>query len=90
MALTTLTSLVLRGPSWTVAHVGDTRAWLLRGGDCVQLTQDHVFEEAFQRSRLTRAMGLDDRVRIAHAQGDLRVAMPSCSPATACCRGRNC
>ena len=72
-ALTTLTAVVLRGPSWTVAHVGDTRAWLLRGGDCVQLTQDHAFEEAFQRSRLTRAMGLDDSVRIDFAQGDLRV-----------------
>lgn len=70
-ALTTLTALVLRAQSWTLAHVGDTRAWLLRGGDCIQLTQDHAFEEAFQRSRLTRAVGLDDRVRVDYAHGEL-------------------
>ncbi len=72
VAMTTLTSLVLRGEAWTVAHVGDTRAWLVRGGDCAQLTQDHAFEEAFQRSRLTRALGLDDTVRLDIDQGELR------------------
>src|SRR6195952_3920152 len=64
IAMTTLTALVLQGHAWTVAHVGDTRAWLVRDGQCSQLTQDHAFEEAFQRSRLTRAVGLDDQVRI--------------------------
>ena len=29
-ALTTLTAIALRGQTWTVAHVGDTRAWLCR------------------------------------------------------------
>ena len=29
-ALTTLTALVLQGQTWTLAHVGDSRAWLLR------------------------------------------------------------
>ncbi len=72
IAMTTLTALVLRGQAWTVAHVGDTRAWLVRDGECVQLTQDHAFEEAFQRSRLMRAIGLDDRVRIDFEQGELR------------------
>lgn len=73
LAMTTLTTLVLRGQAWTLAHVGDTRAWLIRGGSCVQLTQDHAFEEEFQRSRLQRAIGLDDRVRIDFSQGDLRI-----------------
>lgn len=72
IAMTTLTAIVLRGHAWTLAHVGDTRAWLMRGADCVQLTQDHAFEEAFQRSRLTRAVGLDDRVRIDFEAGELR------------------
>ncbi len=72
-ALSTLTALVLRGQSWTVAHVGDTRAWLLRDGVLSQLTQDHAFEEAFQRSRLQRALGLDDVVRIDFEQGEARV-----------------
>ena len=74
-AMTTLTALVLRGHAWTLAHVGDTRAWLLRGpdSDCVQLSQDHGFDHPDQRSRLTRAVGLDDRVRIDFMQGELQV-----------------
>src|SRR5215218_2793667 len=43
-AMTTLTALVLRGHSYTLAHVGDSRGWLVREGRCEQLTQDHVFE----------------------------------------------
>ncbi len=78
-AMTTLTALVLRGHAYTLAHVGDTRAWLLRGiGDapdkgCVQLSQDHCFDHPDQRSRLTRAVGLDDRVHIDFLQGELQV-----------------
>jgi serine/threonine protein phosphatase PrpC len=78
-AMTTLTALVLRGHAWTLAHVGDTRAWLLRGAvdapdhGCVQLSQDHAFDHPDQRSRLTRAIGLDDRVRIDFLQGELQI-----------------
>ena len=70
-ALTTLTALVLQGHTWTVAHVGDTRAWLLRDGECVQLTQDHALDHPDLRSQLTRAMGLDDSVRVDFLQGEL-------------------
>lgn len=71
-AMCTLTALVLQGHSYTVAHVGDTRAWLLRDGDCIQLTQDHCFEQPDMRSRLTRALGLDDGVRLDYVQGELQ------------------
>jgi len=73
-ALATLTALVLRGHSWTLAHVGDSRAWLLRGGECTQLTQDHALagSEAVG-SRLTRAIGLDEHVQIDFLQGELQV-----------------
>ncbi len=71
-AMTTLTALVLRGHSYTLAHVGDSRAWLLRDGAFTQLTQDHVFDHPDLRSRLTRALGLDDAVRIDYEQGELR------------------
>jgi serine/threonine protein phosphatase PrpC/serine/threonine protein kinase len=76
-ALTTLTALALQGQTWTLAHVGDTRAWLWRpgpqGGELSVLTQDHAFDHPDQRSRLTRAMGLDDGVRLDFAQGDVRL-----------------
>ena len=74
-ALTTLTALVLHGQSYTLAHVGDTRAWLVRADDeeALALTQDHAFEHPDMRSRLTRAIGLDDQVRVDYQQGDARV-----------------
>lgn len=71
-AMTTLTALALRGHGYTLAHVGDTRAWLLRDGGLTQLTHDHVFDHADMRSRLTRAIGLDDHVRVDYTQGELQ------------------
>ena len=87
-ALTTLTAIALRGQTWTVAHVGDTRAWLCRaraddgpsaspvaapGFELLALTQDHAFDAPGHRSRLTRAVGLDDLVRVDYQQGDVRL-----------------
>ncbi len=82
-ALTTLTALALHGQSFTIAHVGDTRAWRMRqrpadttgmpGWEGQQLTQDHAFDHPDQRSRLTRAVGLDDSVRVDYVQGEVRI-----------------
>ncbi|HZT56745.1 MAG TPA: protein kinase, partial [Burkholderiaceae bacterium] len=74
-AMTTLTALTLRGHAWTLAHVGDSRAWMIRGaGDaCTQLSTDHALDHPDQRSGLTRAVGLDDRVRIDFLQGEVQV-----------------
>ena len=86
-AMSTLTAVALRGQTWTLAHVGDTRAYLLRGSpagsarspetpenrECRRLTQDHALDHPDLRSRLTRAMGLDDAVRVDYLQGDLHV-----------------
>jgi len=71
-ALTTLTAVVLRGHSFTLAHVGDTRAWLLRDGECRQLTQDHVLPGMRLAGHLTRAIGLDAQVRVDYLQGELQ------------------
>lgn len=70
-ALTTLTALVLQGQSYTVAHVGDTRLWRLNGDDLQLLTQDHAFPHPDQRSRLTRAVGLDDGLRVDYLHGEV-------------------
>lgn len=38
---TTLVSAVINGPYLTVANVGDSRAYLIRGNQVLQITQDH-------------------------------------------------
>ncbi|MFM2057882.1 MAG: hypothetical protein RLY71_2267 [Pseudomonadota bacterium] len=72
-ALTTLTALALEGQTWTVAHVGDTRAWLLRDGELRLLTQDHALDHLDLGSQLTRAIGLDQTVKVDYLQGELHV-----------------
>ena len=74
---TTLTALMTEGGKAHIAHIGDSRAYLLRDGSLKQLTEDHTLvqrmvtegkllpEEAErhpQRSILTRALGVDEDV----------------------------
>ncbi len=74
---TTLTALLVAAPWLAVAHVGDSRAYLLRGGRVRQLTSDHSLAEEMvrtgelsegearvhpQRHYLTRALGVEARV----------------------------
>jgi serine/threonine protein phosphatase PrpC len=72
-ATTTLTALALQGHGWTLAHVGDTRAWLLRAAELTQLTTDHARDHPDLRSQLTRAVGLDERLLVDYRQGELQV-----------------
>ncbi len=73
IGLTTLTAVVLRGQSYALAHVGDTRAYLLRQGLMTQLTSDHVVEHPDFRHQLLRAVGAEDRLVVDYSQGDLQV-----------------
>ena len=41
--ITTLTAMVWSGSQATLVHIGDGRAYLLRGGELSQLTQDHTY-----------------------------------------------
>ncbi len=74
---TTLTAGRLDGSTLVIGHVGDSRAYLLRGGDLRQVTADHSViaeliaagalteDEALvdpRRSMITRALGIDDSV----------------------------
>lgn len=71
MGLTTLTALVLRGQGYTLAHVGDTRAYLLRDGQLTQLTHDHAVAHPDFSHQLLRCIGAEDRVVVDYSQGDL-------------------
>ena len=73
LGLTTLTALVLRGQSYTVAHVGDARCYLLRDGQLQLLTHDHVVAHPDLRHQLLRAVGLEDHLVVDYLQGELEV-----------------
>ncbi len=69
---TTLSVLSLRGSRYTIAHVGDSAVFLARGGQCARLTELHVRAPKGEGSGvLTRALGLEDDVRIDFIEGDL-------------------
>jgi len=76
---TTITAALLEGERVAIGHVGDSRAYRIRGDDLEQLTQDHSLvadlmrsgrltqEEADthpQRSVITRALGTDPEVDV--------------------------
>jgi serine/threonine protein phosphatase PrpC len=84
---TTLTAAQVDGNRVHLVHVGDSRAYLLRGGELTRITEDHTLvhrmvmegeiseEEAEthpQRSILTRALGVDRNIQV--DEGDLEIA----------------
>jgi serine/threonine protein phosphatase PrpC len=76
---TTLTAALLEGDEVTLAHVGDSRAYLYRDGELKLLTSDHSLVEELrrqgrltdeqaedhpQRSIITRALGPESKVEV--------------------------
>jgi serine/threonine protein phosphatase PrpC len=62
------TALVLRGRVAHILHVGDTRAYRLRGARLSSLTTDHSRESGRGRSPvLTRALGVEAEARLDYA-----------------------
>jgi serine/threonine protein phosphatase PrpC len=76
---TTITAVIAENGKAHVAHVGDSRAYLLRGGALQQLTEDHTLVQRMvregrltedeaahhpQRSVLTRALGVDEDIPV--------------------------
>jgi PPM family protein phosphatase len=83
---TTCTAVYLNGREARIAHVGDSRAYLLRSGTLSQLTDDHTLvnrmvkegrirpedaERHPQRSIITRALGVDSSVKVDYKTLDL-------------------
>jgi serine/threonine protein phosphatase PrpC len=76
---TTLTAAYLDGDELALAHVGDSRAYLLRDGELARLTRDHTLVEELvrrgelteqeaaehpQRSIITRALGPEPEIDV--------------------------
>lgn len=70
--LTTLSTLILRGRRFTLAHVGDCRAYRLHQGQLERLSEDHVWEQPGMQHVLKRALGLDQHLVVDYLEGELR------------------
>lgn len=71
---TTLTALVLRGRRYCLAHVGDSRCYLVRGGKLTQLTCDHVWDRPDMGHVLTRGIGIDERLHLDFSEDEIQSA----------------
>ncbi|WP_394236941.1 protein kinase domain-containing protein [Pseudomonas anguilliseptica] len=69
--LTTLSALILRGRRFTLAHVGDCRAYRWLDGTLERLSEDHVWEQPGMQHVLKRAMGLDQHLVMDYLDGEL-------------------
>ncbi|MDF0732489.1 bifunctional protein-serine/threonine kinase/phosphatase [Pseudomonas entomophila] len=70
--LTTLTALVLRGQRFTLAHVGDCRAYRWHDGRLQCLSEDHVWDQPGMQHVLKRALGLDQHLLVDYLEGELQ------------------
>jgi PPM family protein phosphatase len=76
---TTLSMLCVVGHTAFIAHVGDSRIYLYRNGECGQVTEDHTvinelikrgkltrdqIEKVAQKNAITRALGVYERVEV--------------------------
>ena len=83
---TTVVAVVVRGTEVHIANVGDSRAYLLRGGEIRQITKDHSFVQEQvdanvitaeaarthpQRNVITRALGHKPQVQVDTFTGQL-------------------
>ncbi|WDY56460.1 bifunctional protein-serine/threonine kinase/phosphatase [Pseudomonas sp. PSKL.D1] len=69
--LTTLSALILRGRRFTLAHVGDCRAYRWHDGRLHCLSEDHVWDQPGMHHVLKRALGLDQHLLVDYLDGEL-------------------
>lgn len=76
---TTLTLLLIENGYYFIGHIGDSRAYLIRNNNIIQITEDHSFVEELvkmgkitqeearthpQKNIITRALGVDDEIEV--------------------------
>jgi PPM family protein phosphatase len=79
---TTLTAMLWSGSQLALVHVGDTRAYLMRGGELFQITHDHtVVQSLIDQGRITPEEGLShpERSLLLHALDGTQAAVPDLS-----------
>jgi PPM family protein phosphatase len=79
---TTLTAMLWSGSQLALVHVGDTRAYLLRGGELFQITHDHtVVQSLIDQGRLTaeEALSHPERALLLRALDGTQAAVPDLS-----------
>jgi serine/threonine protein phosphatase PrpC len=70
--LTTVSTLVMRGRRFTLAHVGDCRVYRWHGDNLQRISEDHVWDQPGMQHVLKRALGLDQHLVLDFLDGELR------------------
>jgi len=70
--LTTVSALVLRGRRFTLAHVGDCRAYRWHTDTLQRISEDHVWDQPGMQHVLKRALGLDQHLVLDFLDGELQ------------------
>lgn len=82
---TTLVCACLDGGRIVIGNVGDSRAYLVRNGDCMQITQDHSFlDEEVRKGNMTPEMAAASNLQsvITRAIGVAEIVEPDLFAAT--------
>ncbi len=77
--VTTCSALIIKSHSAHIFHVGDSRIYRWRKGECEQLTHDHVVKMSKDTMYLARAMGIGfnlevDYLKLNVEEGDLFIS----------------